>query len=171
MHATLRPRLDFCPAICPRTIFSLSVSEWDKVYFAPNLDCCVTRCELLMIRYRWLLYCVDVWPPHQCSDLVWWNSAEILINGLHSLQHSPAFKPEVDWEICWWLPRYQARVRTELIISPVSMSYCHNLVFLVLSKLFLTIKHHGGGWPGCVMSHYIQLWFLQFLFKFKLERF
>ena len=74
-------RLDFCPAICSLTIFSLSVSDWDTGYFAPNLDCCVTRCELLMTRCRWLLYCVAVWPPHQCSDLVWWNSPEILING------------------------------------------------------------------------------------------
>ena len=77
-------RLDFCPAICTLTIFSLSVSDWDTGYFAPNLDCCVTRCELLMTRCRWLVYCVAVWPPHQCSDLVWWNSPEILINGIPS---------------------------------------------------------------------------------------
>ena len=129
-------RLDFCPAICPLTIFSLSVSDWDTGYFAPNLDCCVTRCELLMTRCRWLVYCVAVWPPHQCSDLVWWNSPEILINGrpsstaLHSSQRliekfaGDYQDTEPDW------------VRTGLIISLVSMSYCHNLVFLVFKPNF-----------------------------------
>ena len=129
-------RLDFCPTICPLTIFSLSVSDWDTGYFAPNLDCCVTRCELLMTRCRWLVYCVAVWPPHQCSDLVWWNSAEILINGrpsstaLHSSQRliekfaGDYQDTKPDW------------VRTGLIISLVSMSYCHNLVFLVFKPNF-----------------------------------
>ena len=173
MHATLTvSRLDFCPAICPLTIFSLSVSDWDTGYFAPNLDCCVTRCELLMTRCRWLVYCVAVWPPHQCSDLVWWNSAEILINGRPSstAQHSSQRLIEKfagdyqDTKPDW--------VRTGLIISLVSMSYCHNLVFLVFKPNFSGDKTPWSeGWPGCVMCHYIQLWFLQFPFKFKLERF
>lgn len=113
------------------------------------------------------ILCVDVWPPHQCSDLVWWNSAEILINGIHSSTALHSSQRLIE--------KFAGDYQDTKPGSGLSWSYlqsaCHKLVFLVLSKLFLAIKHHGGGEPSCVVWHYIQLWFLQFPFKFKLERF